>query len=72
MSSYIKKLLWKNTAMEIFNFCVPQIFPCRYYYAENIAYGIPYDDIDFDKVYYAAKKAQISDFMNRQVNIILL
>ena len=31
--------------------------------AENIAFGIPYDDIDYEKVYRAGFKAQMSQFV---------
>jgi ATP-binding cassette subfamily B protein len=31
--------------------------------AENIAFGVPFDDIDFDRVQIVARQAQISDFI---------
>ena len=43
---------------------VPQnIFLADSSLAQNIAFGIPYNEIDFDMVKFAAKKAQISDFI---------
>ena len=33
--------------------------------AENIAFGIPLCEIDFDKVYQVAKDAQISETINK-------
>ena len=32
--------------------------------AENIAFGVPNDEIDFDRVISAAERAQIADFIN--------
>jgi ABC-type multidrug transport system fused ATPase/permease subunit len=34
--------------------------------AENIAFGVPPENIDMDRVQYAARKAQIVDFIERQ------
>jgi ATP-binding cassette subfamily B protein len=36
--------------------------------AENIAFGVPIDQIDMDRVCYAAKRAQISAFIERNKN----
>lgn len=46
---------------------VPQnIFLADSTFAENIAFGVPLDFIDFDRVIEAAKKAQISDLIENQ------
>ena len=48
--------------------CVPQqIFLSDASVAENIAFGIPKEQIDMDAVHAAAKIAQIDDFITREL-----
>ena len=35
------------------------ILPCRYFIAENIAFGIPFEQIDMNRVRQVAQQAQI-------------
>lgn len=54
-----EKLYWQQKIAH-----VPQnIYLSDATFAENIAFGVPIDQIDFDKVIYAARLAHISDFI---------
>ena len=55
-------LKWKSSIAH-----VPQsIFLADKTFAENIAFGIPLDEIDIDRVVLAARKAQISNFIEKR------
>ena len=48
---------------------VPQsIFLADASFAENIAFGVPLDEIDFERVEHAARKAQIADYIATQLD----